>query len=224
MTASQWRRCADAPPMLAVLDGLASGRKLRLFAAACARRAAHVFPDDRIRLALDAAERWADGAIGTADWADAEARVRAARGAIDPLADSRRWDAATAAVIAVSHASKPEDEVRLAANASAAAERAVRPAGASPVGPESATHARLIREIFGDPVRPVKFSPAWRTSTAVALAAQMYASGDFSAMPILADALQDADCDCETVLKHCRDAAATHVRGCWVVDLVLGKE
>jgi hypothetical protein len=42
-------------------------------------------------------------------------------------------------------------------------------------------------------------------------------------MPILADALQDAGCDNMDVLTHCRDAAQVHVRGCWVVDLVLGK-
>jgi hypothetical protein len=52
----------------------------------------------------------------------------------------------------------------------------------------------------------------------------MYESRDFGAMPILADALQDAGCDSNDILNHCRDANATHVRGCWVVDFVLGKE
>jgi hypothetical protein len=52
----------------------------------------------------------------------------------------------------------------------------------------------------------------------------MYQARDFSAMPILADALQDAGCDNDDVLTHCRDTAQPHVRGCWVVDLVLGKE
>ncbi|MFO0824270.1 MAG: hypothetical protein U0792_14350 [Gemmataceae bacterium] len=57
----------------------------------------------------------------------------------------------------------------------------------------------------------------------MALAQQMYDSRDFSTMPILADALQDAGCDNADILSHCRDEIATHVRGCWVVDLVLGK-
>ena len=69
----------------------------------------------------------------------------------------------------------------------------------------------------------VTFSPEWRTSTAVALAQRMYDSREFSAMPILADALQDAGCDSADVLEHCR-GPGPHVRGCWVVDLVLGKE
>ncbi|WP_204249845.1 hypothetical protein [Gemmata sp. SH-PL17] len=73
------------------------------------------------------------------------------------------------------------------------------------------------------PREPVKFSPSWHTPTAIALASQMYESRDFSAMPILADALQDAGCDCTDILSHCR-GPGPHVRGCWVVDLVLGKE
>jgi len=58
---------------------------------------------------------------------------------------------------------------------------------------------------------------------AVSLARQMSESGDLSAMPILADALQDAGCDNEDILSHCRDIAQVHVRGCWACDLVLGK-
>jgi hypothetical protein len=103
-----------------------------------------------------------------------------------------------------------------------------------------------LREVFGNPFalrrkrkseprRGWMFDPAWRTDTAVSLAKQMYASRDFCGMPILADALQDAGCDNEDVLTHCRvtggrsrKPAGTpgwkgeHVRGCWVVDWVLG--
>ena len=75
--------------------------------------------------------------------------------------------------------------------------------------------------IFGDPGRPAVFSPAWRAATAVALARPMYESRDFGAMPILADALQDAGCESEDILSHCRDANQLHVRGCWVLDHVL---
>ncbi|MBP3956137.1 hypothetical protein J8F10_12675 [Gemmata sp. G18] len=81
----------------------------------------------------------------------------------------------------------------------------------------------VLRDIFGNPFRPITFSPSWRTDTVLALAAQMYSSRDFSAMPILADALQDAGSDSAEVLDHCR-GPGPHVRGCWVVDLVLGKD
>ena len=80
----------------------------------------------------------------------------------------------------------------------------------------------LTRDIFGNPFRPVVFSPDWRTSTVLALARQMYESRDFSAMPILADALQDAGCEDAQILDHCR-GPNPHVRGCFVVDQLLGK-
>jgi hypothetical protein len=82
----------------------------------------------------------------------------------------------------------------------------------------------LLWDIAGDPYRPTKFKPEWRTDTVLSLARQMYEAREFSAMPILADALQDAGCNHDAMLNHCRDTSLTHVRGCWVVDLVLGKE
>jgi hypothetical protein len=83
--------------------------------------------------------------------------------------------------------------------------------------------AELMRDIFGNPFRPVSLAPTWLTPAVLALARQMYDGMDFSAMPILADALQDASCEDDAILNHCR-SDGPHVRGCWVVDLVLGKE
>jgi hypothetical protein len=83
--------------------------------------------------------------------------------------------------------------------------------------------ADVVREIVGNPFRPVTFSSEWRTDTVLSLARTMYDGRDFSAMPILADALQDAGCEVADILNHCR-SGGVHVRGCWVVDLVLGKE
>jgi hypothetical protein len=80
----------------------------------------------------------------------------------------------------------------------------------------------LLHDLFRNPFRPVAFSPQWRTETVNEIARQMYESRDFSAMPILADALQDAGCDNADILNHCR-SAGPHARGCWVVDLALGK-
>ena len=76
--------------------------------------------------------------------------------------------------------------------------------------------------MIGNPFRPATFSPEWHTDTAVSLSQQMCESRDFGAMPILADALQDAGCENAAILQHCR-GPGPHVRGCWVVDLVLGK-
>ncbi|MBP3956795.1 hypothetical protein J8F10_16095 [Gemmata sp. G18] len=81
-----------------------------------------------------------------------------------------------------------------------------------------------MRDIFGCPFRSVVFAAEWRTGTVVLLSRGMYESRDFTTMPILADALQDAGCDNEDVLNHCRSTSQVHVRGCWVVDLVLEKQ
>lgn len=66
--------------------------------------------------------------------------------------------------------------------------------------------------------------PAWLTDTVLSLAKQMDDTREFGALPILADALQEAGCENEAILDHCRDRTAAHAHGCWVVDLVLGKE
>ncbi|OWK42130.1 hypothetical protein FRUB_04208 [Fimbriiglobus ruber] len=104
-------------------------------------------------------------------------------------------------------------------NAVAVASHAAR---ASDTKVEEKAQINLIRDIFGNPFRPVIFDPTWLTSTAIALATQMYESQDFSLMPILADALQDANCCDDQVLGHCREPGF-HVRGCWVIDLLTGR-
>jgi hypothetical protein len=104
-----------------------------------------------------------------------------------------------------------------------AAGRRERPWSAERVRAERAAHADILRCVFRSTLAAVAFDPEWRSSSAVHLAARMYDGRDFALMPILADALQDAGCDSAGVLAHCRDPDAAHVRGCWVVDLVLGK-
>ncbi|MBA4192082.1 MAG: hypothetical protein C0467_29235 [Planctomycetaceae bacterium] len=84
--------------------------------------------------------------------------------------------------------------------------------------------SELFRDIFGNPFRLISVAPSWLTSTVVALAEGIYQEKAFDRMPILADALQDAGCDSADILNHCRDMNGVHVRGCWVVDAVLGKE
>jgi len=83
--------------------------------------------------------------------------------------------------------------------------------------------SNFLRDIFGNPFRPVTFDPRWRTSDVVDVARGIYEDKAFERMPILADALMDAGCENEEIIGHCR-GDGPHVRGCWVVDLVLGKE
>jgi hypothetical protein len=87
---------------------------------------------------------------------------------------------------------------------------------------ETSRQAGTVREIFGNPFRPVAFDPRWRTPQAVALARAMYDDRRFEDMPLLADALEEAGCGSEALLQHCRDGGV-HVRGCWAIDAVLGR-
>ena len=81
----------------------------------------------------------------------------------------------------------------------------------------------LVQDVFGNPFRPAALDRAWLTSTVVALARGIYAERAFDRLPILADALMDAGCDDDDILNHCR-GDDPHMRGCWVVDRLLGRE
>jgi hypothetical protein len=82
--------------------------------------------------------------------------------------------------------------------------------------------AIVHRELVPNPFVPLAWKPEWFTSTVREMAEYIYASREFSAMPILADALQEAGCEDAQVLTHCR-ANRPHARGCWVLDAILGK-
>ncbi|MCE9530059.1 MAG: hypothetical protein K8T89_02810 [Planctomycetes bacterium] len=83
------------------------------------------------------------------------------------------------------------------------------------------------RQLFHDVVGPLPFrlvtlDPHWITLTVTDIAQAIYNDRAFDRMPILADALMDAGCDNDEIIHHCR-GPGPHVRGCWVVDLLLGK-
>jgi hypothetical protein len=82
--------------------------------------------------------------------------------------------------------------------------------------------AGLLRCVFGNPFRPVRFDASWRTEAVTGLASGIYEDQAFDRLPVLADALEDAGCADRHVLGHCR-GGGTHVRGCWVVDEILCK-
>lgn len=191
-------------------------RQLRLVSCGCCRL---IWPhlDDSRKQAVGISERFADGSA-------TEEELRAAREAVAPRG-SRGYSPdsidvqvdTTRAIAWATTIEKPFEATRYAVNWPL-------PLAGHAGSPEVATAliCDMVRDIFGNPFRPITFSPEWRTDAAAALARQMYESHDFSLMPILADALQDAGCDNADILDHCR-GSGPHVRGCWVVDLVLGK-
>jgi hypothetical protein len=83
----------------------------------------------------------------------------------------------------------------------------------------------LLQDIFGNPFRPITIDPSWLTwndGTVRKIAQAIYEERAFDRMPILADALEEAGCTNADIRNHCR-RSGEHVRGCWVVDLLLRK-
>jgi hypothetical protein len=187
-----------------------SSRKWRLFALSCVRRIWGLVPAP-LQDSVELAERFVDRTVTAKELAAARPRY------------SPHWNGAGHA--AYRAACSNGEIIKLAQSSIpqfAARENRIKHIEAAERETWKA-QVRLLRDIFGNPFCTIAFSPGWRTDTALTLARQMYDSRDFSALPILADALQDAGCDNADILDHCR-GPGPHVRGCWCVDLVLGKE
>lgn len=224
MTGPEWATCEDVKQMAGFLatGSVCTLRKARLFAAACCRwpRVRRFLTDARSRESVEAGEAFADGAIGEAELANAHERARG----VNLAADFLKRAAASAAWCC----SAPNAWGRHPIPNLSSALWSI-PRGAIECYPRKARVqgsrelAGLCRCVIGNSFDAVPFSPTWRTDTVLALARLMYDGREFSAMPILADALQDAGCDSDDILTHCR-GGGPHARGCWVVDLVLGKE
>jgi hypothetical protein len=91
-------------------------------------------------------------------------------------------------------------------------------------------HTSFLRDIFGNPFRPVTIAPAWLTPSVLAQAQAIYddrilpaGTIDNTRLAVLGDALENAGCEDAEILNHCRQPGE-HVRGCWVIDSILGKE
>jgi hypothetical protein len=217
MTEADWLGGIDPERMLQFLTGRRDrpeDRKLRLFACACVRRLEAHLSDRRCRAALETSEAFADGRalrrqldsvhraaqqVAQAAWSlwlgnpDYEAFLRmtqAVVGVTDPLALAAAFQTSQAA--------------------------------ADSGGVERRAQSELLREIFGNPVRPVVLAQdwlRWNGRTPLRLAHTIYEERAFEQLPVLADALEEAGCTDEAILRHCRQPG--HVRGCWVLDAVL---
>lgn len=229
MTEAQWLACREPSPMLHALGNYASERKLRLYACACCRRMGELLPDPRCRAALETAERFADD-LATAKELEEAARslvpvVEAAHHRCQELIDRLIYDSAEyMAVLSLQAATTPTLWLdRFQAEYAVAYHVAEHGGAFEPaLRAEEEAQAELLRDLFNEWFRPVVPHPEWFTSDVMALANNIYNNRAFEHLPILADALQDAGCDSDEVLTHCR-GNGLHARGCWVVDLVLGK-
>ena len=215
MTEEAWLKLTRLDPLLTFAIQHTSVRRVALFACGCCRCAQDWSLSGVEGDAIHATERYRDGEITRRTWLK---YGRALEGDESWLQTATGWECDFRDAV---HCLFHENELSVHDVLLRAVERVSTTEYTEAV---EAKLCGLLRDVFGNPFRPVSFSPAWRTENVVLLARQMYESRDFGAMPILADALQDAGCENEEILSHCRDANQVHVRGCWVVDLVLGKE
>jgi hypothetical protein len=231
MTEAEWLSSVDPTAMLEFVQGKASDRKFRLFACVCCRSVWALIGEERWRKAVEVAEDYADQACSSErlkrDW-DAEG-VTAVGHAIDgATATDARWGADWAARNAVQAVAESRLRIPGPPNSGEKGEirawlRSRKEREQSIEHSERTIQTARLRDIFGNPFRPATFDPSWRTINVVGLAQTIYDERAFDKMPELGDALERAGCRNVAILSHCREPGE-HVRGCWVVDVVLGKE
>ena len=227
MTEQEWLAFDNPDAIPDFLRGRASRRKLLLLTCAQERNMQRITPDSRFRHAVDVTEGYADGLATDQDRQAVIERLNAVMGEalheldfekgadvrwfVELVASCRdtarrvsSWNCDPAELPVQYHEVHQDGFHRLLSSTSN--------------GPPT-----VLYEIFGNPFRPVTIDPAWLTATVVSLATAIYVERAFDRMPILADALEDAGCDNADILNHCRQPGE-HVRGCWLLDILLAKE
>ena len=235
MTEAEWLSCTDPQRMLSFLWAKTSGRKLGLFAVACARRIWNLLTDERSRKVVDVAERYSDGLVGRRELDAARRAAWAAeRKFLSGLAAQREGQEVEVYTSKLDGLPMELAESFFGAPAFVAARAMLAVDKANPSSVREWRTADLIRDIFGPlPFRDIALGPAiltWNDSTVVRLAQAAYdernmptGTLDNGRLLVLADALEESGCSDASILEHLR-GPGEHVRGCWVVDQILGKE
>jgi hypothetical protein len=234
VTEAEWNSETDSNRLLLYLHGKATDRTYRLFACACCRRVWHLLTDARSQEAVEAAERFADGQV-------TPEAVLAFREAAQQVAGPKTSPAVTAAICttqSVSRYAALGAAMHTSRAAALSAGRAVarvsrHEAAKRALADERRLQCDLVRCLSGNPFRPVSLDPAWLAwngGTVRRLAEAAYQDRkvpdgtlDAARLAVLADALEEAGCGDAEVLGHLR-RPGQHIRGCWVLDLLLNKE
>jgi hypothetical protein len=219
MTEDEWLHGTGFHKMKCFLSGRVSHRKMHLFGCACCRLMPQWAPSEESRRAIEVVELFADGLVTRQE-------LRAAREAAEPTAHGQYakraayrcaqrngiqagWDACADATLSYAHYTcfKLIDDVHY---------QAIGDWGAACEKAKEAV-IPLLRDFFGNPFRP----PPLRPDAIAPLAEQIYA-GQWELMPLLGEWLQEHGYWSEG--EHCLDPNNHHVKGCWVVDWVTGRE
>ncbi|MGF1577957.1 MAG: hypothetical protein ACFCD0_01195 [Gemmataceae bacterium] len=229
MTKQEWLASRDLHSMLRFLEGRTSPRKLRLFAAACCRYIWDSIGDERSQQVVELLELYADqllprevflaarqAAVEIAFAAPTKGPCALREATKEPPFEAAMTTFEYVVSVAADHLVEQSERVKLGIISWDAAKSIYRPQ-------VYADLANFLRDIVPYQNREPTTSPSWQTDDVQAVARRIYQQYRFEDLPILADALEEAGVDDEEMLAHCRNGHS-HVRGCWVVDLVLGKE
>jgi hypothetical protein len=241
----EWLTCSDTQLMLRFLRDadLLSDRKAHLFAIACYRRVWNELEDEQLQKSVEFVESSVDGQSGEKeprgnDWGQfsrtslrlwnatgisfvsAEFCVQVAARSLTTEGQGldRAWEETFRQSWARGCVST---EARLLADAQAPADWLAE--RRRKMRQEERGQTGLLRDMFGSSFGAISIEPRWLTSDVIDLARVCYDERAFERLPILADALMDAGCDNDEIINHCREQGRGHVKGCWVIDLLLGK-
>jgi hypothetical protein len=215
MTEQEWLECTHPASMLMHLDGKATQRKARLFCCACCRRVWNQISTEGLRKAVEIAEDYPDARVERDAAISSDESVLAA--VMTDVVDGPADEVAQLTVLGLP---------RYFGDIDFAFSTAHKAYDAAETEQELTGQRDLIRDIFGNPFYTVAIDPgwlAWNGSAVVKVAQGIYEDRAFDRLRSLADALEKAGCTDRAILDHCR-GHGPHVRGCWVVDLLLGKE
>ena len=228
MTEAEWNACDELKQMLPLLWRRVSERKIRLFSVACCRRIWHLYRKPAVREAILVGERYADGQAGLEERRAALRTVHKER-AMTPTGTP--WGSALHAAGFTVAELNPEYGLSGVSEAIAALTQRADAERETLRRHEERAYCALVRDFFGPlPFRTVSLDPRRRTADVLSLARAAYEERDLPSgtleperLALLADALEEAGCTDTEILAHLR-SPGPHARGCWVLDLVLGKE
>jgi len=198
-----WFRSGDPQIIVAYIRNKASDRKLRLFSCAYCRTIWDLLRDHCFRDVVEAAEKYADGLISKKELANVRNPTKAAldrlqrSGPIGPteIASASAWSSG-----------------RIPASIGA-----MYVTGFFAEPDHVQVQLRLLRDIFIGPNQTLPPRPQ-----AIAPLAERIYAGEWNLMPILGEWLQEHGYWSEG--EHCLDPNNHHIKGCWVVDWVTGRE
>jgi hypothetical protein len=240
MTEDEWLGSSDIRALTEFALPILSFRKAHLFACACCRRIWDLITDDACRAAVGFVEQYVE------EWSAYSPEWFAIRETVDQTFHRSigsypecNADPAHYAVVATLWATRPVPDQAVFSTAyyvaralafqqlnsaeQVADRRAFRDRAEEQ---HRSSLADMFRDVCGNPFRRVVIDrtlKTWKGGTIPDLAQAIYVQRAFDRLPIVADALQDAGCTDAAVLDHCR-SGGEHVRGCWALDLLLGKK